>query len=151
MSVLTDKLKTTLDRLGNTIRTKLVSNNALDLAAHEFVLSQFIRAYGTSRYDKAKKKLLSTLGKDVEDRVKQTKADVSRKEVSTTIKLSDGDSYSVSALVNNGASYLDEGTLFVELASKIDHNELRVIFDKHRKRYPPTVTYIVTEKQVEMV
>src|SRR5690554_5000163 len=112
MSALTDNLKTTLDNLGTTVRTRLLSNNPLDLDAHEFVLSQFIRSYGDKRYNKAKKKLVSTLGKDVAERIKQAKDSVAKKEVTATIDLAEGEHYSVNALVNLGASFLDEGSLY---------------------------------------
>lgn len=149
MELLVDKLKTTLDGLGSTERTKpMNSNNPNDAILHEFRVAQYLRTYGEKRYEKAKKALKKTLSERLTDAIQDAMSKVIKLSNPKTVALLDAEHHHLSALVNPGASYLDSEGLKLALKLKYmdDQDEIEKLFVKHTKRYSPTTTYIVANK-----
>lgn len=121
------------------------TQDALDLAAHRYGVA----AIGSSFFEKEKKEaksvLISALQPATHNRLSKAVKRVVDTGVKDDLELARGQHYAVSIEIKNGATYLDDASLRVELLKKMKSTEVDALFDRHRKRRDPTVSYKVLE------
>jgi hypothetical protein len=146
MSDLLLNLKTTLDNLGRTVRTRAPeSQDPMDKATHEYNIAGYIRNYGEKRYELAKDALLRHLNPATMLKIEEKKQSVKKTGVSANMELVDTQFFRVMGEVKIGASYLDIDGLKADLEGKLGMQDTAALIIKHTKRRAPNLTVKVTE------
>lgn len=126
------------------------TQDPLDRALHEYNVCAMGESHFKKRREIAKKKLEKIIGEDGLSRLARARAQVAKNELAVHVLVASSHVYSLDVHVKNGASYLDDKALRVELMKMLDSDKVEQLWAKHTKRRDPSCTYGVLENDGAM-
>lgn len=147
MSALTVAVDNWANKLGTTNGTKVPdTQDAFDIAVHEYLISTIADTIISKRREKAKAKLQDILlHMPEQSTVDAAVREVKRREVSETVLIASGKVYQLSAQIKIGASFLNTDALRIALMKLLPVDTVTQLFTDCSMRRNPSTTFIVNE------
>lgn len=135
-----------LEKIGNhNGHAAPVSQDPIDAALHEYDVCSIGESYFKKRREKAKAEMLLLISETANDTLNTAITNTKKTGVTGNIKVTEGAFYQLNAQIKNGASFLDEAVLAVELKKKFPSADVDAAFEKARKKRSPSTVYTVVE------